>query len=1028
MGDDIIYPGDMLLAGRYEVIEFVGSGSYGEVWRGRHTVSGQSVAIKMFLNSDPITGRWREASALRELDSPYVVSLFDEGVIEGRPLLITEFVEGVPFPGEDVPLPWRRVRELLEHLLEALSDIHTRSIIHGDLKPSNVFVRGEHVVLLDFGLATRIYSTELLEELGQGSGSLIAGSPNFMAPELFRYQPASASTDLYAAGVMAFHALTGHLPHVANTIAQLMRLRLMEPAPSIAALRPELPEHLARLIDTMLDRQAHLRPASAHEALQLLRQTQLDAAPLVALPWLGDTAPIRALAEAARQGVPTDVRGLPGSGRRRALVEATALITAEDPWRRVYTTAPSARPLGSLMAAIGEQLTRATSFLDTQAQARALIHAQLAEGHIWLVPDWQQLDPWSARLLDEARGLKGMLLGGHATRGDITLAPIDLDRFGEALLWGPRHVFNLRERAVNLLRERTGGHPGLLVEELESWFRRNLASWDHDRIMISPAAMDTLEQFTPMGDMRGRDQTLPEALDQLMAFMALFDSRQTPGVRKAVLMGLSGLDTWTAEAHIEELIATGWLRCDGEDEHLHTLIQPPPLSERSVEWLQETRRRFLALTYPGEPGRLHHILVAGTCEQIAEEITICIDALPPTRSEQTLRYYMQGVRALQRHDRIERPEAPALLLRLLRPWLLKAPLTLNPNEMEAALDAARLCPPLPEDLTPIIELVDLCRLMQRSHTSEEERLVYAIPPFDDPDAELIRLIFRYGIAQTPQRSHDARDEMAAWATRAHDQRSPEQRAYVQALLDLWDAQIKFVTGDFERSATVARDVAERATAIRYAARNATIVAMENSLRYDEALALVEQFLSDESAGPQRRAALEVTRRRLLHRADHMDALNTADGEDLLRAITLIGHRGQARMMAVVELVIAWRLGDVEAIRRLLDRFQMDISEMEVRIYGALLAAILLARTLLNTEQPISEREREVLMGHAHYCKGSHAPKLALQYLGILARVDTLDEDELALLQQLSRDIPAHELDLRLELISPREALLWAGLD
>jgi tetratricopeptide (TPR) repeat protein len=197
--------GDGLLAGRYEVVEYLARGGFGRVERGRDTLTGEDVAIKWIpvgSTLDLVRAR-REVTTLRWLRLPGVVRLRDDGTTDDGWFLIMDLVRGEPFPGRDAPARWDTIAEPTLALLETLARVHNAGIVHADLKPGNVLVTPDgQVAVLDFGISSG-RALPLLALRGT------AGTPGYMAPERWEGAPADVRSDLYAVGVMVLEALTG---------------------------------------------------------------------------------------------------------------------------------------------------------------------------------------------------------------------------------------------------------------------------------------------------------------------------------------------------------------------------------------------------------------------------------------------------------------------------------------------------------------------------------------------------------------------------------------------------------------------------------------------------------------------------------------------------------------------------------------------------------------------------------------------------------------------------------------------------
>lgn len=195
-----------VVLGRYEVGPRIGRGGFGEVLEARDRVLDKQVAIKWLPALDPaqLADARSEVTALRRARLPGVVPLLDDGLADGRFVLVMEHITGPEFPGETIPMPWSRLRPKIIRLLEILAGVHQAGLVHRDLKPANVRLTPEgQPILLDFGLA----------QPPQGDSEDRAGTPGYIAPEvLFGRSGADARSDLYALGVMIFEALRGEKP------------------------------------------------------------------------------------------------------------------------------------------------------------------------------------------------------------------------------------------------------------------------------------------------------------------------------------------------------------------------------------------------------------------------------------------------------------------------------------------------------------------------------------------------------------------------------------------------------------------------------------------------------------------------------------------------------------------------------------------------------------------------------------------------------------------------------------------------
>lgn len=206
----------------YELLDKIGAGGMGQVYRATQLSLGRTIAIK-FLN--PLSPEWGERSTLHResrlmasLAHPHVVTIYDCGEAEGRPYLIMEYVDGATLRSRMTPgQPWSlaKAAPLLDAIAQALSYIHEQGILHLDLKPENVLCTNNGgVKITDFGLAASHMDARTLLELGFACGSL-----DYCSPEQRHGLPLDPRSDVFSLAVLAYELLTGHLPSRVYTSA-----------------------------------------------------------------------------------------------------------------------------------------------------------------------------------------------------------------------------------------------------------------------------------------------------------------------------------------------------------------------------------------------------------------------------------------------------------------------------------------------------------------------------------------------------------------------------------------------------------------------------------------------------------------------------------------------------------------------------------------------------------------------------------------------------------------------------------------
>lgn len=257
--------------GRYQPINVLGTGGGSRVMLVKDLLDGEVRALKVLLDESAAEGFVKEYELLASLDHPQIVKVYDFGQDgSGLRYFTMEYLQGQPLTATVAAHPEpSQVQDIAHQLLSALASIHARGILHADLKPHNMFlVEGDqgrpHLKLLDFGLAG---------SRKEKQGSQRRGTLPYMAPEWFTDRDVDFRSDLYSAGVLLFELLTGKPPTTGDTPQEIIQRKLSDDVPDVAGLRKDCPAPLARLINSLLEREATLRPRSAEEALQILEGT-----------------------------------------------------------------------------------------------------------------------------------------------------------------------------------------------------------------------------------------------------------------------------------------------------------------------------------------------------------------------------------------------------------------------------------------------------------------------------------------------------------------------------------------------------------------------------------------------------------------------------------------------------------------------------------------------------------------------------------------------------------------------------------
>lgn len=264
----------MARIGKYELLEQLGSGSMGTVYRGRDTILDRPVAIKTIQTgydvAEDVRERfYREARVCARLNHPNVVSVYDLGEEDGTCFIAMELLSGSDFGQlierrENIPLALKL--NAMAQVCEALAHAHREGVIHRDIKPSNLFLLADNrAKVVDFGIA-RLSASQLTR-----TGSVL-GTPNYMSPEQLENAPCDGRSDLFSAGIVFFEFLTFHHPFEGNLIPR----RIKEDRPdSLLAQNPGLPAELEAILMKALAKDPADRFATADEFAAALRDVKI---------------------------------------------------------------------------------------------------------------------------------------------------------------------------------------------------------------------------------------------------------------------------------------------------------------------------------------------------------------------------------------------------------------------------------------------------------------------------------------------------------------------------------------------------------------------------------------------------------------------------------------------------------------------------------------------------------------------------------------------------------------------------------
>lgn len=267
--------------GQYRIVDVLGQGGMSVVYRAKHTLTDQDVALKVLPPElaaySQVKSRFlEEAKALAQLDHPNIVHLYNFGQENGSFVLAMQFVHGqtwermiIEGDGQD----WPTATRIAVDVLRGLEYAHGRGIVHRDMKPSNVLVRDDDgtATVMDFGIAKMTTSTRLTAT-GQTMGTV-----RYMSPEQVRGHEVDARTDIYSLGATLYEAVVGDTPFDGNTHFEIMSKHLTEPVVPPSQRGVAIPAVLEAALMRSLAKKADDRFASAREFRKELELALKDA-------------------------------------------------------------------------------------------------------------------------------------------------------------------------------------------------------------------------------------------------------------------------------------------------------------------------------------------------------------------------------------------------------------------------------------------------------------------------------------------------------------------------------------------------------------------------------------------------------------------------------------------------------------------------------------------------------------------------------------------------------------------------------
>ncbi|PYQ62649.1 MAG: hypothetical protein DMF58_01145 [Acidobacteria bacterium] len=263
------------ILGNYRLIDRLGAGGMGEVWRAEDTRLMRQVAIKILSERIANDPEWkarflREARTIAQMNHPNIATIYSIEQEADKLFIAMELVEGESLAtvlAHGALEPVEAVR-IIRQVAEALAEAHDKGIVHRDVKPDNVIVGKRGVKVLDFGIAKQIIATTGTPTLTQAG--LIVGTPFYMSPEQALGRPVDTRSDLFSLGVVLYEALAGKRPFEGESVTETMMNIIMQEPPELTTVAPKVPAALVEIVARALQKKPERRYGSAGEMVDAL--------------------------------------------------------------------------------------------------------------------------------------------------------------------------------------------------------------------------------------------------------------------------------------------------------------------------------------------------------------------------------------------------------------------------------------------------------------------------------------------------------------------------------------------------------------------------------------------------------------------------------------------------------------------------------------------------------------------------------------------------------------------------------------
>jgi len=260
--------------GNYKLLERIGVGGMGEVWRAEDTQLLRRVAIKILPRQLALDAEWkerflREARAIAQLNHPNIATIYGIAEHDESFYIAMELVEGEPLSNMIAkgPMTPADAVRVAVHIAAGLSEAHEKGLVHRDIKPDNVLVSKKIVKILDFGIAKQVGGTA---DPNLTQGGMVMGTPHYMSPEQALGRAVDARTDIFSLGVVLYEMLTGLKPFTGEAATQVLLQIVMNEPRDIAQAAPDVTRELAMIVRRCMQKQAADRYQTAEELQKTL--------------------------------------------------------------------------------------------------------------------------------------------------------------------------------------------------------------------------------------------------------------------------------------------------------------------------------------------------------------------------------------------------------------------------------------------------------------------------------------------------------------------------------------------------------------------------------------------------------------------------------------------------------------------------------------------------------------------------------------------------------------------------------------